>query len=63
MNERHTGAMVDSIRLLTFLKDQMVRFVLATGALLFILSIGTVLFLIAIGAFFFGREARSRGQS
>ena len=63
MNDRHTGAMVVSTGLLTFLKDQMVRFVLATGALLFILTIGTFLFLAAVGASLFGREARSRGES
>jgi len=63
MNNRHTGTMVDSTGLLTFFKDQMVRLVLATGALLFILTVGTFLFLVAIGASLFGREARSRGES
>jgi hypothetical protein len=58
MNDRDTGPTVDSRGLFAFLKDQMVHFVLAIGALLFIVTIGTFLFIVAMGALLVNWEAK-----
>jgi len=61
MNDRATGLAVDSTGPFAFLKGQMLRFVLAVGALLFIVTVGTLLFIVAIGASLLGREAKTQG--
>jgi hypothetical protein len=58
MNDRDTGPKVDSRGLFALLKDQVVRFVLAIGALLFIVTIGAFLFIVAIGALLFRWETK-----